>query len=55
MIAAADYQEETVTLLLEAGADINKKDPQGKTALYYASRATMNDRVIEMLKKAGGK
>ena len=49
MIAATDNNVEIVKLLTEAGADINKKNPEnGKTALMYAASNGHSD-VVKVL------
>jgi ankyrin repeat protein len=37
-----------VTLLIENGADVNKSDEIGKTALYHAMEAGQHD-IVELL------
>src|SRR5438046_687427 len=45
---------EMVQMLLDAGADVNMKAQDGRTALKYA-RSWDNARVVERLKRAGAK
>ena len=40
--------------LLTAGADVNAKDKDGKTALKLAQEAG-NEKIVELLKQAGAK
>jgi len=61
-IAVALMEEETIAALIEAGADVNAKDDQGHTALYFLgkeSRRSLKDKdprvknVLKAFKKAG--
>lgn len=59
IIAVKKGYIEMISLLLSKGAFVNYRDYQGKTALYHAtyslSNGDMRDKIIDMLKKAGGK
>jgi ankyrin repeat protein len=46
---------EVVQALLDNGADVNVRDNKGWTALMLAEEAPNNEKVVEMLKKAGAK
>ena len=48
--AASDGREAAVSLLLSAGADVNKTNDSNRTPLYYA----YGDRVKQLLRDAGG-
>jgi len=49
MYAVVDGNNEVVSLLLEARADINAKDKNGNTALMYAARGVRNEVVTQLL------
>jgi ankyrin repeat protein len=49
MLAARDGKTDTVKALIEAGADVNAKDRQGKTALVVASEKGHLDSVKILL------
>jgi ankyrin repeat protein len=56
LIAAAKYNQEAITTLLKAGADVNAREKQyGATALMDASLSNQNPDVITTLLKAGAK
>jgi ankyrin repeat protein len=46
---------EIVKFLLEKGANVNAKDKEGRTALYYAGMLEATEDVIQLLKDAGAK
>jgi len=48
------FGTETITMLLNAGADVNSKSYEGETAFKRASEEGKTD-IIKVLKKAGGK
>ena len=52
--AAGRGHIDTVKALLEAGADLNAKDKEGKTALMYAKEKNHTE-IVHLLKKAGAK
>ena len=54
MFAAERGHTETVKALLKAGANLNAKDKEGKTALKYAKENSHTE-TVQLLKKAGTK
>jgi len=53
MLAAGNASPAVVTLLLEAGADVNASEWMGRTALHEAAASNENLVVIELLLEAG--
>lgn len=49
---SVDYDFDAVKALIEAGADVNAKDDEGKTALSWAAR-NHNPQVLKALVEAG--
>ena len=55
------YEDEKVKALIDAGADVNAKNKESVTALSRAQALKVaipqydNDRIIQMLKKAGAR
>ena len=54
MLAGNNDHINTVTVLLEAGADIDAKYKNGSTALIQAT-GNGHTEIVDLLKKAGGK
>jgi ankyrin repeat protein len=54
MFAAAGGHAGTVKALMEAGADVNAKTPEGATASMYAAKYGHTE-IVEILKRAGAK
>jgi ankyrin repeat protein len=53
MATANGVQYDTIKQLIQAGAEVNARDDDGHTALFYAMRDTAKERVVELLKSAG--
>lgn len=47
-----DYNTELAELLIEAGADLNAKDKDGNTALYYAITKN-NSKITKLIFEKG--
>jgi ankyrin repeat protein len=52
MQASFGGHRETVVALLEAGADVNVNDREGRTALMLAKNTGRNE-IVQLLKEAG--
>ena len=50
---SVDYDFDAVKALIEAGADVNAKDDEGKTALIYAAIYNHTPEVAKALVEAG--
>ena len=55
ILAAWWGDPETVSLLIDAGADVNVIDNSGQTALDFAIKRARGPSMVERLKKAGAK
>ncbi len=54
MIAAANTSDpDVITILTNAGIDVNAKSKDGQTALMYAARFNKNPQVVKALITAG--
>ena len=54
IVAAMNGHEKTVKLLIERGAEVNDRDGNGKSALYYA-RNRNYPKIVDILIKAGAR
>jgi ankyrin repeat protein len=55
MFAARYSTSEVVGVLLDAGAEVNAKDKNGRTALFAANENPYRDDMIKLLKRRGAK
>jgi ankyrin repeat protein len=56
MYAARNSNSEVVMVLLDAGAEVNARDKEGRTALSIAEEVKENpwrDQIMELLKRVG--
>ena len=53
MFAARYSTSEVVGVLLDAGAEVNARDKNGRTALYAAHENPYRDDIIKLLKRRG--
>ena len=49
-----DYNTELAELFIEAGSDLNAKDKDGNTALYYAITRN-NSKITKLISEKGGR
>ncbi|MEI0548707.1 ankyrin repeat domain-containing protein [Brachyspira intermedia] len=49
-----DYNPELAELFIKAGADLNAKDKDGNTALYYAINRN-NSKITKLISDKGGR
>ena len=52
-VAARGYETETITVLLEAGADVAARDDEGRTALHRAAANPVEPEIAKALLNAG--